>query len=56
MVYAYAALQLASKRYAKASMWQKLAMQLQAAKDQAGAASVACDQLAPRRARSFKVI
>jgi phage terminase large subunit GpA-like protein len=55
MVYAYAALQLASRRYAKASMWEKLAAQLQASRDLA--ASVALDQQpAPRRARSFKVI
>jgi hypothetical protein len=36
-------------------MWEKLALQLQAAKDQA-AASIGLDKPAPRRTRSFKVI
>jgi phage terminase large subunit GpA-like protein len=54
MVYAYAALQLASRRYAKATMWEKLKLQLDAAKDQSSL--VLEQQPAPRRQRSFRVI
>jgi len=47
--YAYAALQLVSRRYNRATMWDQLAAQL--------AASVALDQqAAPRKARSFTVL
>ena len=56
MVYAYAALQLASRRYAKATMWEKLALQLQAAKGKTAASVASKEQPAPRRQRSFKVI
>jgi phage terminase large subunit GpA-like protein len=47
--YAYAALQLVSRRYDRATMWDQLEAQL--------AASVGSkEQPAPRRARSFSVI
>jgi phage terminase large subunit GpA-like protein len=47
--YAYAALQLVSRRYNRQTMWDQLAAQL--------AASVALDQqAAPRKARSFTVL
>jgi phage terminase large subunit GpA-like protein len=46
--YAYAAMQLVSRRYNRATMWDQLAAQL--------AASVGSKEQSPRRARSFKVI
>jgi hypothetical protein len=46
--YAYAAMQLVSRRYNRATMWDQLEAQLQS--------SIACDKPAPRRQRSFKVI
>jgi phage terminase large subunit GpA-like protein len=55
MVYAYAALQLASRRYAKATMWERLGEQLQVAKEQQ-MGSVALKEETPRRRRSFRVI
>ena len=47
-VYCLAMLELLKRRYNRATMWDQLQAQLQA--------SIACEQPAPRRSRSFKVI
>jgi phage terminase large subunit GpA-like protein len=47
-VYCLAMLELLKRRYNRVTMWDQLEAQIQA--------SLACDQPAPRRSRSFKVI
>ena len=46
--YAYAVMQLVSRRYNRATMWDQLQAQVQA--------SIGSNQPAPRRSRSFTVI